>query len=158
MPLAPPTLTSPPRIVLDTNVLLDWLVFRNPEIAPVTEAVVAGRLTWIVTAAMRLELERVLTYSAVAARQPDLGAIATSWDTHAVVLPTAARAPLRCRDEDDQKFIDLAVEARAHWLLTKDHDLLRLAKRARPWGVNVMPTAAWPGAANTATAPTTVSA
>lgn len=145
MPLATAALPSPPRIVLDTNVLLDWLVFRNPEIAPVTQAVMSGRIAWVVTEPMRLELERVLTYAAVAARQPDVRGISASWEAHAVVLPPAARAPLRCRDEDDQKFIDLAVQARADWLLTKDRDLLKLAKRARLWGVNVMPTAAWPG-------------
>ncbi|WP_369293093.1 PIN domain-containing protein [Klebsiella variicola] len=36
-----------------------------------------------------------------------------------------------CRDQDDQKFIDLALDARARWLVSRDKAVLALAKRAR---------------------------
>lgn len=131
------------RAVLDTNVLLDWLVFRNPEIDPLVTALQARQVEWVATHAMRTELDRVLGYPAVAARQPDATAIDAAWQAHAVILEAAPRAPMRCRDDDDQKFIDLAVAARARWLITKDRDLLRLSKRALAWGVRVAPTSAW---------------
>ena len=46
-------------------------------------------------------------------------------------------------DSDDQAFIDLAVHRRCHWLITHDRALLRLASRARPFGVQVLPPARW---------------
>lgn len=124
--------------MLDTNVLLDWLVFRDPQVLALAEAVQTGRLHWIATASMRDEMERVLTYQWIAARLPDIAAIRSVWQRHACLIePPAPRAPIRCKDPDDQKFIDLAVAAGANWLLTKDRELLKLAKRAARLGVTV---------------------
>ncbi|MGY6555109.1 MAG: putative toxin-antitoxin system toxin component, PIN family [Wenzhouxiangella sp.] len=36
---------------------------------------------------------------------------------------------VKCRDPDDQKFLDLAISARADWLITGDPDLLELAEQ-----------------------------
>ena len=33
--------------VLDTNVVLDWLVFRNPRTAPVARALESGAMRWL---------------------------------------------------------------------------------------------------------------
>ena len=124
--------------MLDTNVLLDWLVFRDPHITALTDALQAGRLHWIATTSMRDEMERVLTYEWIVARLPDLPAIRAAWQRHArIVEPAAPRAPIRCKDPDDQKFIDLAVAESAQWLLTKDRELLKLARRAARLGVTV---------------------
>ncbi|MGI4857360.1 MAG: PIN domain-containing protein, partial [Janthinobacterium lividum] len=35
----------------------------------------------------------------------------------------------RCSDRDDQKFLELAARSGAHWLVTKDKALLKLARR-----------------------------
>lgn len=140
--------STAPLIVLDTNVLLDWLVFLDPQVRPVVQAVQSGQVTWLATRSMQEEMERVLTYQWISARSPDLSAIRQAWAAHArFVDGEAGRAPIRCKDPDDQKFIDLAVAARARWLLTKDRELLRLARRARAWGVEILPAAAWPGMA-----------
>ena len=50
---------------------------------------------------------------------------------------------LRCSDPDDQQFIDLAIGRRAHALLTRDRALLRLASRARRFGVMVATPERW---------------
>ena len=50
----------------------------------------------------------------------------------------ARRLPLtgpRCTDPDDQKFLDLALHAHAKWLVSRDKALLRLARKARPLGL-----------------------
>jgi len=52
-------------------------------------------------------------------------------------------SPLACTDLSDQKFLDLAHTARADWLVTKDKALLKLARRARALGLQIVE----PGAA-----------
>ena len=142
---APPShsLVDTPAVVLDTNVLLDWLVFDDPHAVPWVKALTTGQLRWLATPCMREELQRVLDYEAIAARLADRQAIDTAWARFASVTEPAPRAPMRCADPDDQVFIDLAVAHRAKWLLTKDRELLRLAKSALPWGVRVQPPHRW---------------
>ncbi len=50
---------------------------------------------------------------------------------------------LRCSDPDDQQFIDLAIAHRAHALLTRDRAVLRLAARARHFGVLIATPEVW---------------
>jgi predicted nucleic acid-binding protein len=50
------------------------------------------------------------------------------------IVDVAAKVQLTCKDADDQKFIDLAVAHQAV-LLSKDHAVLALAKRLRPFWV-----------------------
>ena len=89
-------------------------------------------------------MERVLTYEWIAAREPDMPRIRAAWTDHArMVAPEAPRAPIRCKDPDDQKFIDLAVAANATWLVTKDRELLKLARRAAKLGVAVLRPQEW---------------
>ncbi|MFT7776961.1 putative toxin-antitoxin system toxin component, PIN family [Roseateles sp.] len=50
---------------------------------------------------------------------------------------------LVCRDPDDQKFIDLALAARARWLISRDKAVLALAKRARLRGLAILTPERW---------------
>jgi predicted nucleic acid-binding protein len=55
------------------------------------------------------------------------------WEQHSMLTePTMSTPPLhrpRCTDTDDQKFVDLALDAGAQWLITRDRALLKLARR-----------------------------
>ena len=120
------------RLVLDTNVVLDLLVFRDPSVAPLHEGLAAGRLRWIATAAMRDELERVLGYAAVARRLEAAGRapqhVLDDFDARSQRVEVPARCALACSDPDDQCFIDLAVHHGCA-LLSKDAAVLALAPR-----------------------------
>lgn len=137
-----------PIVVLDTNIVLDWLLFEDASVATLACAVEAGQLRWIATASMRLEAERVLTRAAFARWRPDIARCLARWDSAAETLadPEPAPASLRCTDPDDQKFVDLAVAHRAQWLITRDRALLRLARRGRERGLTIRPAAGWPDA------------
>ena len=50
---------------------------------------------------------------------------------------------MRCTDADDQKFIDLALGARAVALLSADRAVLRLARRAAAFGLVITTVAGW---------------
>jgi len=139
--------SDPPLVVLDTNVVLDWLYFRDPRCAALASAVAARRVQWIARAPMRAEIEHVLERGGLGTRWPDGPAsVRDGWQRFATMVeeaPRAAPLTMRCTDEDDQKFIDLALAARAVALLSADRAVLRLARRARTWGVAITTVSAW---------------
>lgn len=139
--------TNKPAIVIDTQVVMDWLVFRDARVQALTSAVTSGALRWLVAPAMRDEIRHVLGRGIAAAYTPDLAFIETQFDTHAEAIETIEPQPLAgrlvCRDPDDQKFIDLALATQARWLISRDKALLALAKRARPRGLAILKPEQW---------------
>ena len=144
---APISPSTPPTVVLDTNVVLDWLVFRNPSCAHLDGAFLAGRVRWLASAAMRDELAHVLGRGVCDAWSPDLPALWATWERFAVVVEPivlmGAATRMRCTDADDQKFIDLALAHDARWLLSRDRAVLKLGRRTRALGLEVLTPDDW---------------
>jgi predicted nucleic acid-binding protein len=143
----PPTDTPQPA-VLDTNVVLDWLLFGHPDGAAIAAAVTAGELRWIATSAMRDEFAHVLARGTLARWQPDAVALQARWAAHCDVVP-APVGPLdrpRCTDPDDQKFIDLAASRTGCLLLSRDRAVLKLARKLSALGVTLTTPTAWAAA------------
>lgn len=134
-----------PTVVIDTNTLLDWLLFNEPSVTPLAAAVVSGKARWISCDLMKAECEHVLARADLAQWQPDPQRVSEAWSRHASMLPAPATAPTwpRCTDPDDQIFIDLAIGAGARWLVTRDRALLRLRRRAAAYGVLVLRPEDW---------------
>jgi putative PIN family toxin of toxin-antitoxin system len=131
------------RIVLDTNVWLDWLAFDDPSVAAIKSAVAAGRAEVFIDSPCEEELERALGYdlgkkftlhaTAQAACLAECRRVARRIEEPAT---EAERAQLpTCRDPDDQKFMDAALAAGAHFLVTRDRRLLDLARRTARFGI-----------------------
>jgi len=130
------------RIILDTNIWLDWLVFNDSSLLYLKRAFSEGQVRILIDAACEAELERVLAYDlarhtlaapAQAECLAECRRIAQRIDEAA---PEAERKLLpRCVDPDDQKFLELALAARADVLITKDHKLLELARRTKPFRI-----------------------
>lgn len=134
-----------PAVVLDTNVVLDWLVFRNPHCTPLVQAIEDRQLRWLVTESMRDELAHVLARGVVGAWAPNQDKLWESWRglSELVSQPVIGESlRLRCTDPDDQKFVDLAV-ASAQWLVSRDRAVLKLARRAQRLGVQVLIPERW---------------
>ncbi len=129
-------------IVLDTNIVLDVFVFADEAARPLRERLHDESLHWWATPAMREELARVLGYPQLVPRLAfyglDPGQVLASFDRHAHLTDTPAKAPVTCADPDDQKFIDLAV-ARQAILLSKDRAVLSMRKRLAALSVPVRP-------------------
>jgi uncharacterized protein len=122
------------RVVLDTNVLLSMYVFANSRYAPLREWLEAGRFLALSNARCLNEFRRVLAYPifslAPAAQATAIDNYASL--THLVPPATGETVVLpACKDPDDQKFLELARDGRADWLLTSDKALLKLARRKR---------------------------
>ena len=127
-------------LVLDTNIVLDVFVFDDAAAKPLRQALDAGTVRWLATAPMRDELERVLDYPQIARRLAFYGlapdSVLGEFDRHAQVVDVPAKAPITCRDPDDQKFIDLAVWHRCT-LLSKDQDVISMKKRLQVHAVSM---------------------
>ena len=121
------------RLVLDTNVWLDWLVFDGNEVAALRQARRDNAVEFVIDAACLEEVTRVLAYpefalgeTAIAANLAEIGQLAR----FCAGAGSAAALP-RCTDPDDQKFLQLASAAKADALITRDKALLKLGRRTR---------------------------
>ncbi len=137
----PETRTPVRCVVLDTNAVLDWLVFRNPAMHPWGQAILERRIAWLGCARMRDEFAHMAAHASLARWKPDVPRALATLDTccSQILVPAATPAvpQLRCTDTDDQVFIDLALAHGARWLLTHDRALLKLARRAAPLGLTI---------------------
>lgn len=137
------------RIVLDTNVCLDLFVFDDPRCVRLHESLRAGEVIAVTDEACRAEWLRVLGYPALALDADRCEAATARFDAVMQIWPSSpdepgTPKPPRCRDPDDQKFLDLAVRARARWLLSRDDHLLVLARRAARDGLfTIQPPDLW---------------
>jgi putative PIN family toxin of toxin-antitoxin system len=120
------------RIVLDTNVVLDLFHWANVDAVPIMAALEAGRIECLADARTLDELQRVLTYPQLKLT-PEM--IAERWARYSALVQVVAcgeAPPLpRCKDRDDQKFLELAARANADILVSKDKALLKLRGRTK---------------------------
>ena len=130
------------HVILDTNIVLDLWVFDEPKADALRTSVESGSTQWLATAAMREELARVLAYPQIVKRlthrQLPASAVLGHFDRWAQLQPDAPKAPYACKDADDQKFIDLAVQHTAT-LHSKDAHVLCMKKRLERCGVALNP-------------------
>lgn len=137
---------SPKRIVLDTNVCLDLFVFKDPRWSALLTAIESGAVQAITREDCRAEYLVVLHYPHLPLDDDSRPLCAARFDQLIkVVAPpeSGVRLPV-CTDRDDQKFLELARDAGAAVLITKDKALLKLGKRLAKAGMfKVMVPEAW---------------
>lgn len=130
-------LNAPARLVIDTNVLVSALIFKDSRHLPLREAWQQKRVTPLLSIATYRELKHVLGYpmfkledeqitEAVALVGPFI-----EWVT--VDMQRAETLP-KCSDRDDQKFLQVALCGNADALLSYDRALLKM-KRGLPFPV-----------------------
>ncbi len=144
----------PNRVVLDTNVCLDLFVFRDPRWDALLEALRDGSVRAVTRADCRREWQIVLGYAhlrldeaAKARCEADFDALIRLLPEEEITPQAAIRLPV-CRDPDDQKFLELARDAGAEVLITKDKALLKLARKTVKSGLfRIVAPEAWPLAA-----------
>jgi putative PIN family toxin of toxin-antitoxin system len=135
------TSTARPKVVLDTNIVLDLFVYEDPATPVLLEALVQKQVQWLATAHMREELRRVLDYAHILKRREQRGlsvqTVLDQFDAFAQLQTPAPKAPYVCKDTDDQCFIDLAAAHQAV-LVSKDKQVLKLTNRLKRLGVDVV--------------------
>jgi putative PIN family toxin of toxin-antitoxin system len=119
----------PPRVVIDTNLVLSALVFSGGRLTPLRLAWQNQRVLPLVSRATAAELIRALAYpkfKLAAHEQEELLADYLPYcKTVRIPIPPPATPP--CRDAFDVPFLELALAGKADALVTGDKDLLSLA-------------------------------
>ena len=119
----------PPRVVLDTNLVLSALVFANGRVATLRHAWQAGHCVPLVSKATTAELIRVLAspkFRLSNEDQQELLADYLPWCS-TVRIPKLAPDTPDCRDSFDLPFLQLAVVGKAGYFVSGNKDLLSLA-------------------------------
>jgi putative PIN family toxin of toxin-antitoxin system len=139
-------ITAPPRLVLDTNVCLDLFVFNDQRWAALLAALENGSVEAVTRADCRDEYKVVLHYPHLPLDETTREQSAARFDALIRVLEPEAK-PVRlpvCSDKDDQKFLEVARDAGADILITKDKALLKLARKTAQAGMfRIMLPEAW---------------
>jgi putative PIN family toxin of toxin-antitoxin system len=136
------------RLLLDTNIVLDCLVFRDPATRPLWAAVESKGVEVLSHPLALEELSRVLAYPqcrvdeevqldiwARYAERTSLIAVPDGFSRENLSLPPEFP---RCRDRDDDLFLALAYHSGADALISKDRDLLKLRRKVRKFGVTIL--------------------
>ncbi|MEI6736952.1 MAG: putative toxin-antitoxin system toxin component, PIN family [Pseudomonadota bacterium] len=139
---------NPLRWVLDTNVVIDWLMFNDPYMNPLRERVIDGRVLVLTHQPAQDEFKRVLAYKQLKLtpeRQQEIFARYCQY-TSVVSLPSGASLQNlmmpagfpRCRDRDDEHFIALAFHQKADALISRDNAVFGLKSRAEKFGLTIL--------------------
>lgn len=120
---------TPPRVVLDTNLVLSAVVFRGGATAVPRRAWQSRRFVPLVSGATVGELIRVLGYPKFALTTQEREDLLSDYlpFCETVATPSPPLPVPDCRDPSDVPFLELAAEGRANFLVTGDRDLLDLS-------------------------------
>lgn len=134
------------RIVIDTNVCLDLFVFHDPRWNTLLADIESGALEVVTRFDCRDEYHVVLHYPHLPLDEASRPLSAARFDALVKVVapaPKLVRLPV-CSDKDDQKFLEVARDASAEILITKDKALLKLARKTAQAGLfRIMLPEAW---------------
>lgn len=117
-----------PRIVVDTNVLLSGLFFEKGNEAEILRYVLVGRVRLLASLESLEELRETLSRPRFQLSAAEALATFQIILSRCEITITAHEAEVKCRDPDDQKFLDCAVTGRADYPVTGDRDLLDIRR------------------------------
>lgn len=115
------------RVVVDTNVVVSALLFREGRLAWLRLAWGGGTIVPVVSDRTVKELLTVLAYPKFALSKDDVGELLSDYlpftEVWSSAVPTSG---VEVPDEDDIVFVDLAIAANVTMLVTGDKHLLGL--------------------------------
>jgi uncharacterized protein len=120
-----------PRVVFDCNVLLQAAAREKSAAAKCLNLAESGLIRLYVSREVLTEVEDVLNRPEIRAHFPDLsdeivGAFLKRLRKISVLVQPVPKKFSYPRDEDDEPYINLAVEAGADFIVSRDRDLLDL--------------------------------
>ena len=121
-----------PIVVLDTNILLDILVFDDERAHPLRAALTNLELDAVATQHTIEELADVISRPQFELDLQEQTNVMMQWQSWVRIVndEDLVVAPWKCKDRDDQVFINLAFSLKPATLISKDKMVLKIAKRA----------------------------
>lgn len=118
----------PPRVVIDTNLVLSALVFTQGRLTPLRHAWQNQRIQPLVFKDTAAEFIRVLAYPKFKLSPDEQQELLADYlpCCKTVSIPSPPPQTPACRDGFDVPFLQLAVAGKAAALITGDQDLLAL--------------------------------
>jgi len=119
----------PPRVVIDTNLVLSALVFTQGRLAPLRQAWQDHRIQPLVSRDTAAELIQVLAYPKFKLSPNEQQELLADYlpSCKTVGIPNPPPETPACPDRFDVPFLQLALAGKADSLVTGDQDLLSLA-------------------------------
>lgn len=122
------------RIILDTNICLDLFVFHDSRCMELMQILKSRTAIALTRSDCRDEWLRVLMYPSLSLDNTVREKCTAEFD-EMIVCTDIEKGDYTflpvCHDQDDQKFLELAYDAKAAFLVTKDKALLKLAGKTR---------------------------
>jgi len=117
------------KVVLDTNVLVSALLFKG-ELSKLLSLLKQRKCILLFSEETLNEIIRVLHYPKFALTEKEIDYLLQSEIlSYAKIVETVLKFNKEaCRDREDQKFLELAVSAKADYIISGDKDLLDLKK------------------------------
>jgi putative PIN family toxin of toxin-antitoxin system len=124
---------SPPRVVMDTNVVLSALIFAHGRLAPLRQVWQQSRCHALASQSTITELIRVLKYPKFKLTNEAQQELLADYLPFCTVVKIPAKPPKTppCRDPHDVQFLELAIAGKADYLVTGDSDLLDITLGAK---------------------------
>ncbi len=119
------------RLVVDTNVLLSGIFFEKGNEAQVLKLILEDRAGLLASLETLEELRETLSRPKFHLSPAQGLAIFQAILGKCQVILNLKESDVKCRDKDDQKFLDCAHTGRADYLVTGDPDLVDLRQVGR---------------------------
>lgn len=119
------------RIILDTNVLISAIFFETGNEANILDEALKGKLTLVSSLDTLQELRETLETTKFKLTPLEVLNLFQLIVSISEIVLDPPRAHVKCRDPDDQKFLDCAAGGNADYLVTGDGDLLEIKNLGR---------------------------
>lgn len=126
--------------VIDTNVVLDIIYWRDPKAEDLRAALSEGRVHALRSREAVLELAEVLSRPGFTGDDDEAARLSALWCEMSVpveeaeIAQAAGLITVQCRDPLDQKFFTLALAGRARLMVSKDKLVLKAGRKMKRYG------------------------
>jgi uncharacterized protein len=129
-----------PRVVLDTNILLDLFYFKDKSVEYLYKCLKNQAIEAYTCENIWDEFTEVLMRKPFLQSTEAVNLLRNTYQDLLIWRAPSPSATIKCSDPDDQIFIDMAIELAPSLIITKDNDLLKIRKRLFTHGVETLKT------------------
>lgn len=127
-----------PSCVLDTNVVLDILLFADKKTEPIRQLLSSGKLLALGHYDTFYEFADVISRSQFKLTDSQIKEKLHAWVNLHWIIKEALPTEVYCKDHDDDKFFNLARLCSARYLISKDKKVLKAKGKAKRFGCAVI--------------------